>query len=172
MTYSWVNPDANAYSVYQFGASFPLQYVPESAIVKPGFLELGIGSRRPVRIYHVLRIHRRFFGAGLGLSARRRNKRKLQYLPPKISIEGHGIKRGLTAVEAAILMEQPLDKILTMILFAVIKKDAATVTTRDPLELEITVVQNPEGLHPYENRLPGRFQRSKSFSQDKDSCRI
>jgi len=30
--------------------------------------------------------------------------------PPKISIEGHGIKRGLTAVEAAILMEEPLDR--------------------------------------------------------------
>ena len=31
--------------------------------------------------------------------------RKLKYFPPKISIEGHGIKRGLTAVEAGILME-------------------------------------------------------------------
>ena len=44
-----------------------------------------------------------------------------------------GIKRGLTAVESAILLEQPMDKILTMILFAVIKKGAATVTKRDPL---------------------------------------
>ena len=49
-------------------------------------------------------------------------RRKLQYLPPKIAIEGHGIKRGLTAVEAAILMQEPLDKVMTMILFGVIKK--------------------------------------------------
>jgi hypothetical protein len=41
---------------------------------------------------------------------------------PKVSIEGHGIKRSLTAVEAAILLEQPMDKILTMILFGTIKK--------------------------------------------------
>jgi len=47
----------------------------------------------------------------------------MQYLPPKISIEGKGIKRGLTAVEAGILLEEPLDKILTMILFGLIKKN-------------------------------------------------
>ncbi len=52
-------------------------------------------------------------------------RRRMQYLPPKITVEGHGIKRGLTAIEAAILMEQPLDKVLTMILFSVIKKNAA-----------------------------------------------
>ena len=62
-------------------------------------------------------------------AARNASKRKLQYLPPKISIEGNGIKRGLTAVEAAVLMEQPMDKILTMILFAAIKKGAAVVKT-------------------------------------------
>ena len=61
----------------------------------------------------------------------------MQYMPPKIAIEGHGIKRGLTAVEAAILMEQPLDKVMTMILFGVIKKNAAEVVTRDPLEIKM-----------------------------------
>ena len=49
----------------------------------------------------------------------------MQYMPPKIAIEGHGIKRGLTAVEAAILMEQPLDKVMTMILFGVVKKECS-----------------------------------------------
>ena len=61
------------------------------------------------------------------------DKRKLQYLPPRVAIEGHGIKRGLTAVEAAILLEQPLDKVMTMILFGAIKKNAAQVVKRDPL---------------------------------------
>ena len=73
----------------------------------------------------------------------------MEYLPPKISIEGHGIKRGLTAVEAAILMEQPLDKILTMILFSVVKKNAAKVVTRDPLKIE-AITPQPEGLQAYE----------------------
>jgi len=74
----------------------------------------------------------------------------MQYLPPKISIEGHGIKRGLTAVEAAILMETPMDKIMTMILFGVIKKGLATVKTREPLDLEVKQPL-PADLQPYEN---------------------
>jgi len=34
-------------------------------------------------------------------------------------------------VEAGILLEEPLDKIMTMILFGVIKKNAATVAVKD-----------------------------------------
>ena len=83
-----------------------------------------------------------FVGAPI-LAARNAKKRKLDYLPPKVQIEGHGIKRGLTAVEAAILMEEPLDKIMTMILFGVVKKNAATVITRDPLEVQLD--QSPTG---------------------------
>jgi hypothetical protein len=73
----------------------------------------------------------------------------MQYLPPKASVEGNGIKRGLTPVEAAILMGQPMDKILTMILFSVIKKGAATVVSRDPMKLNVTVPR-PNELRSYE----------------------
>jgi hypothetical protein len=83
------------------------------------------------------------------LSVYSNNRRKLQYLPPRISIEGHGIKRGLTAVEAAILMSESLDKVMTMILFGVIKKGAAQVVTRDPLKVDSTSPL-PDGLHEYE----------------------
>ena len=84
-------------------------------------------------------------------------RRKLQYLPPKISIEGHGIKRGLTAVEAAILMQEPLDKVMTMILFGVIKKEAAEVVTRDPLALKVASPL-PEDLRDYERDFVKAFQ--------------
>jgi hypothetical protein len=83
------------------------------------------------------------------LSAIQGQRRKLQYIPPRIGIEGHGIKRGLTAVEAGILMDEPLDKVMTMILFGVIKKGAAEVTTRDPLELSFAQTQ-PANLNQYE----------------------
>jgi len=52
-------------------------------------------------------------------------------------------------VEAAILMEQPLDKMMTMILFGVIKKGAAEVVKRDPLELSFAA-EEPADLHQYE----------------------
>jgi len=89
------------------------------------------------------------------------SRRKRQYLPPKVSIEGHGIKRGLTAVEAAILLEEPLDKIMTMILFGVIKKNTAEVVTRDPLDIKI-LQPLPEDLQPYEKDFLEAFQKAGS----------
>jgi hypothetical protein len=77
-----------------------------------------------------------FIGLVLFGSVSANKNRRLQYLPPKIALEGNGIKRGLTAVEAAILLEQPLDKILSMMLFSVVKKGAVEVTTKDPLKIK------------------------------------
>ena len=138
VAYSWHNTNANGYTQYKFGASFPKSYVPESAIYAPGFLEsLGIDPEAVTGFLCCGGIFGFIILITWGSAASAR-KRKMKYLPPKIRIEGHGIKRGLTAVEAGILMEQPADKALTMILFAVLKKDAASVVARDPLKLEVT----------------------------------
>ncbi len=64
----------------------------------------------------------------------RRNR--MNYLPPTMSVEGVGVKRGLTAVEASILMQMPLDRVLTMILFGLLKKGAVEITSHDPLRLK------------------------------------
>ncbi|MFN2128757.1 MAG: hypothetical protein ACK2TU_12940, partial [Anaerolineales bacterium] len=119
ITYSWSNTQASGDQQYKFGASFPSRYVAEDSIVKSdsNFLSmLGIGTEAICPQVFCCGF---FFlvAGGIYLSYRNANQRKLQYLPPKIAIEGHGIKRGLTAVEAAILLEQPMEKILTMILF-------------------------------------------------------
>jgi hypothetical protein len=87
-------------------------------------------------------------------------------MPPKISLEGHGIKRGLTAVEAAVLMQEPLDKVMTMILFGVVKKGAATVVTREPLKLEIASPL-PENLHEYEKNFLAAFSEPTLAAQRK-----
>jgi hypothetical protein len=47
-------------------------------------------------------------------------------------------------------MEQPLDKVMTMILFGAVKKNAATVVTRDPLKIQLADPL-PAGLQEYEN---------------------
>jgi hypothetical protein len=154
--YSWSNPSASGSTQYLFGASFPKSYVPEGAIVTaPAFDFSGIIDN----LSNVLCCgFFAFMFVGLpAISAIQGQRRKRQYLPPKISIEGHGIKRGLTAVEAAILMEQPLDKVLTMILFGVIKKNATQVVTRDPLKLDVSQ-QLPEGLHDYETEFLEAFK--------------
>ena len=157
VTYTWNNPGANAYTQYTFGASFPAQYVPESAVSKPGIFEsLGftadefVGCCCPGSV--VLGII-----LAIVYSVKLSQKRKLKYLPPKMKIEGHGIKRGLTAIEAAILLEKPADKILTMILFASLQKEAAQVVSRDPLKLEVTD-PIPEGLRKYEVQFLEAFK--------------
>jgi hypothetical protein len=149
VTYTWHSANASPSTLYTFGMSFPKTYVPSSAITQPSIWEqLGISSETLTSLAFFACCGLFFVGAPI-MGAINERKRKMQYLPPKIAIEGHGIKRGLTAVESAILMEQPLDKIMTMILFGVVKKNAATVVTREPLKLQLVQPQ-PADLREYE----------------------
>jgi len=155
VTYTWSNPNASGSRQYTFGASLPKTYIPPTAIVTPPAFNLGeaiaslIGSCVPFAFICFFAFM--FLGVPI-LTFIGNQRRKLQYMSPKIAIEGHGIKRGLTAVEAAVLMEQPLDKVMTMILFGVVKKSAATVLDRDPLLVE-AASPLPEGLHEYEQNF-------------------
>jgi len=163
ITYTWRNPSAEVWETHELGASFPLSFVPESAIVRPNpFAWIGninFGFCIPLFCFG-------FFAVLSVLGAIGGRRRKMQYLPPKISVEGHGIKRGLTAVEAAVLMEQPMDKILTMVLFGVIKKNAAKVVNRDPLEVE-PLPDLPENLWDYEKDFLNAFQEKRGPARER-----
>lgn len=160
VTYTWSNPNASGSRQYEFGASFPKTYIPPTAIVTqpafdfPGLISTIVSNLGTLLCFGFFAFI--FFGIPI-LGAIQGNRRKLQYMPPRIAIEGHGIKRGLTAVEAAILMEQPLDKVMTMILFGTIKKGAAEVVTRDPLQLKLADPL-PDTLHPYEKEFLTAFR--------------
>jgi hypothetical protein len=152
ITYTWRNTEASPSSEYIFGASFPLRYVPSGAVQTPNFEQrYGIDPEAliPILVCGCIAF---FFIFIIVVGIRADRKRRMQYLPPKISIEGHGIKRGLTAPEAGILLEQPMDKILSMILFSIIKKGAAQVATQEPLELKISK-PTPTGLREYEDEF-------------------
>jgi hypothetical protein len=168
--YSWNTASASAARQYTFGASFPRSYVPSGAIVTAPPVDFGaivagiMGVLLPVGCIGIFVLM--FVGIPI-LGVIQGQRRKLQYLPPKISIEGHGIKRGLTAVEAAILLEQPLDKALTMTLFGAVKKGAATVLSRDPLKIEVASPL-PEGLHQYEKDFLSAFRQTEVREQRKE----
>ena len=161
ITYFWNNPSTNAHSKYEFGASFPSDIVPSDTVATATlFNRLGIN---PDDVFGFLCCGG-FVGfialiTALGIFNDRR--RKMKYLPPKIRIEGHGIKRGLTAVEAAILMEHPADKVLTMILFSVIKKGAAQVVSSDPLKIE-KIEPQPDNLRSYEVKFLDAFNETSA----------
>ena len=159
IVYIWRNRSANAYTQYIFGASFPLSYVPAEVISKPVPEGAAFQPSPPSGFKFPSDAVFGFFCIGtiflimigiFALAVYGSRRRKLAYLPPKMSIEGHGIKRGLTAVESAVLLETPLDRVLTMILFSVIKKNAAQVISEKPLKIE-RISPEPEGLRPYED---------------------
>lgn len=170
ITYTWRNARANGHSFYLFGASFPRTYVPAGAISEPTFAQRTGISQDTLIGFVVFFCFCSFIIFIIVISVVSERRRKLRYLPPKVSIAGHGIKRGLTAPEAGILLEQPMDKILTMILFSVVKKGAATVTRRDPLELEVAD-KLPDDLREYEVmfveafREGGRAARRKGLQK-------
>jgi hypothetical protein len=169
VVYAWRNQSANAYTAYQFGASFPSQYVPQTVVVQEGGgggvgILAAIGGIISALFFPLLCIGGVVLFFYWIISADRR--RKLQYLPPKISIEGHGIKRGLTAVEAGILMEQPIEKLMTMTLFGVLKKEAAQVIKRDPLEIKNSDPL-PEDLYSYEKDFLIAFQEPAGAGRKK-----
>ena len=165
--YSWYTENADVHSSYTFGAAFPKSAVPAEAVItqeeynNQGGSGAGIGSfwntiqdTLPCCLGGLA-----IFGL-MGYSAyvgqKNAKKRRMQYLPPKISIEGQGIKRGLTAVEAAVLQEEPLDKVLTMILFGLIKKQAISIIERDPLKIQ-AADPLPENLYDYEKAFVQAF---------------
>ena len=161
ITYTWHCANASGSAQYTFGASFPLKYVPADSIVVPPPVNIDVGGAISglggfLQPFCCIGLVILFFVGLPILGAVNQKKRKLAYLPPKIQIEGHGIKRGLTAVEAAILMEQPLDKVMTMILFGVVKKGAAAVVSKDPLKLQVTTPA-PADLHDYETNFLAAF---------------
>ncbi len=158
ITYSWTNENANGYTQYRFGASFPAKYVPKNTISSPTIMQrLNISKDAINEVLVFGTIVTVLIGVpAMILMAGRR--RKMQYLPPKIRIEGHGVKRGLTAIEAAVVMERPLDQILTMILFAVLKKGSATVTKREPLEIE-AISPQPKKIRAYEKKFIEAYKK-------------
>jgi len=178
--YSWYTENANVHTAYQFGAAFPASMVPADAIITAppitdggssgGSSGGGFGdffSSNLACCLPALAVMAFMIWASI-TNNKKAQARKLQYMPPKISVEGQGIKRGLTAVEAGILLEQPLDKILTMIMFGLLKKEAITITKKDPLTIEVADPL-PEDLYDYEKqfieafKLPDNHERTKAL---------
>ena len=161
--YEWRAANASSSAKYVFGGAFPARLIPDNTIVRAPAVTVDGDTVGCLGFGFCLTA---FIGLTSYLSIVGSRKRRMEYLPPKIAIEGHGVKRGLTSVEAAVLLQTPPDRVLTMILFSVIKKGAAAVKTKDPLELTIVEPQ-PEGLRPYELEFLAAFKETKKDARRK-----
>jgi len=164
--YYWRNSAADAALAYHVGASFPRKYVDEGAVKKVTiFTRIGLFFGNIFRnLIPQPLIFPCLFPWGLiiffvvfGIISA--NKRKMQYFKPKLAAKGVGIKRGLTAVEAAILLERPLDKVLAMIVFGMLKKGYIRIKSQDPLLVEKLIVKEPK-YHDYEKDFLETLKKS------------
>jgi hypothetical protein len=101
--------------------------------------------------------------AALYLVERGRRRRKLPYMPPIAQVEGGGIKRGLTAPEAAALLEMPLNKVLTLIIFGLLKKGVLRQTGEDPFQVE--VIPEFQAAHGKVNQEQRQQTRKRAAQQ-------
>jgi len=150
---TWRNPSASPSRQYTYGVSFPASYVASHQIYSaPATTRPTTTTKRttgddggsdfgwvvPVAIFG-------FVGLRLLFSTVAGPRRKMTYLPPAIAVEGVRVKEGLTPVEAAIITETPLERVLSMILFSSVRKGLVRVVKADPLKLE-AVAENRGGL--------------------------
>lgn len=71
------------------------------------------------------------------LSEKSLKRRRGKYLPAIASVEGGGIKRGLTAPEAAVVLEMPLGQVLALTVFGMLKKGILQQVSEQPLKVRV-----------------------------------
>ncbi len=161
VVYEWHSSEANSYSPYIFGAMFPKKYMNAGVAIETeaqaasqssgsssssNLKRLISGILRKSWFWFAIVI---FFLFKVFPNSSKQKKAGVSYLPPKIKAEGEGIKRGLTAIEAAVLLEEKMDKIISMIIFSLVKKGAIRVVEQNPFKIE-TESPLPDGLMDYE----------------------
>ncbi len=167
--YRWVMEDARPDGQYVFGASFPAKYVEASSIQKPPgplakFLIGLIGAIAAVFGFLLATIFFWLPALIIFLVVRASRTRKMKYLPPVVSIEGTGVRRGLASPEAAILLEMPLDRVMTLILFNLARKGGVAVLARQP-KLKLKVMDRSKATEAYEKAFLEAVGEDGSVSQ-------
>ena len=71
-------------------------------------------------------------------------RRREEYVKPRVMVEALGPRRGLTSVEAAVVVDVPPVRVLTMILFSVLLKGLAYVAAVEPV-LKVTKLEDRTG---------------------------
>ncbi|MGQ9706985.1 MAG: hypothetical protein ACUVWP_08345 [bacterium] len=152
VVYTWHIPDASPSQQYIFGASFPNRVITGPIKKEPPFIwKLIVGIFKFLGAILDCLVPMSVLALFIIISIFSSRRRRMQYFPAKSSVEGVGIKRGLTAPEAAVVLEYPLNKVLALVLFGLIKKKNIKVISNDPLKLEKLTGGAPEDkLYQYE----------------------
>ncbi|MFO7627685.1 MAG: hypothetical protein R6V62_10525 [Candidatus Fermentibacteraceae bacterium] len=135
---------------FEVGIGFPAGLVSGSLAVRPSEPLFDPACCAPIAIFLVLFL---FIALPVFFGIRSSIIRQKQYLPPKIRVGGKGVRRGLTVPMAALLMEKPLDRVVMLMVWSLIKKGAVTVTGEGAGTRITPMGLVPEGLRDYEKKL-------------------
>jgi hypothetical protein len=87
--------------------------------------------------------------------------KKPGYLPAIASVESGGIKRGLTAPEAAALLELPQGKLVALVLYGLLKKGCISKNVNG--EYVSNTVSTDTVIHPYEKKALELIKRPNAW---------
>ncbi len=135
-------------SKYIVGISFPDYLVEGPLTEKPSEPLLSSDALVGLIVFGVIFLFFSLIIFVIIKAVRKAHKRREEYLPPKLGLSGSGIRRGLTAPMAALLLEEKLDRVLVLVIFGLLKKGKLQL---DGHKLKVT--GSSEGVHRYEKNL-------------------
>lgn len=150
VVYRWRWLGQAATSAYAAGASFPRNLV--AAVYTPTRPNILVALLSAIFAFVAFVFTLSPFwiiGLIIYFAVRSGRKRMSQYLPPRVGIESGGIKRGLTPPEAALLQELPLPRVLLLVIFGLLKKDALSIKEVSAKDFRFQY-KKKEGLEPQE----------------------
>ncbi len=167
VVYTWDIPFASPSDRLTFGASFPKRVMqritetPKEPVQNPvtvlfSSLVKAAGGCMPCLFFML-------FPALTIFGIFKNRQRRLQYLPATVGIEGTEVRRGLTVPEVAVLMQQPVDKVMALILFGLVRKGMVKVTGRNPLKLALVPGAQPQ--FSYEGEFAKAVQDDGKISE-------
>ena len=86
------------------------------------------------------------------------------YSPAQALVEGGGLKRGLTAAEAAVVLELPVNRVLGVVILALLRKGILVIEGADPLIVGVApLFGQPGGASPQEG---ARLRRESAQTRE------
>ena len=155
IVFTWNVSDAKPSEGYLFGVSFPAVYVegvyPEQP--PPNYSPVSTSSGfmsswttwLPYVFAGIVGILFTLFRSVVSMNRVKGGGGKPQYIAPEVGVEGAGPMKDLFPAEAAVLMNQELDRVAAIAYFEMIQKGLVSITGTEPLSLARTVAA-PESL--------------------------
>jgi hypothetical protein len=134
-TVFWERTDWSPGQQFTSGVSFPAAYVSSAPPPTSGPFPDAATTALLILVFFIV-------AAAIIVGFKRIGR--MAYATPRMSIEALGANRTLTAVEAALVLDQKPVRVLTMILYGLLLKRVVAVTETDPL-IKLTKLEPAQG---------------------------